>query len=78
MTEAASREEWDKTADLSHKIQPPCRHIGAARLFDLLYETEQSIRKESNTGRIGIMIENSLAEFGIIKQLVEEEIAKIS
>lgn len=78
MTEAASREEWDKTADLSHKIQPPCRHIGAVRLFDLLYETEQSIRKESNTGRIGIMIENSLAEFGIIKQLVEEEIAKIS
>lgn len=78
MTEAAAREDWELTADLSHKIQPPCRHIGAVKLFDLLAGIERSVRKEENAGQAGTMIENTAAEFGIVKRLVEEEIAKIS
>lgn len=78
MQEAAGNEEWEKTADISHKIQPPCRHIGAIKLFNMLSGIEQSIRKEGNTGQTGIMIGNAAVEFGIIKKLVEEEIAKIS
>jgi CheY-like chemotaxis protein/HPt (histidine-containing phosphotransfer) domain-containing protein len=78
MSGAAAKEEWENTADLSHKIQPPCRHIGAIKLFDMLAGIERSIRKEGNTGQTMAMIENAAAEFGIIKRLVEEEIAKIS
>lgn len=78
MSEAAAREEWENTANLSHKIQPPCRHIGAIKLFDMLAGIERSIRGEGNTGQTMAMIENAAAEFGIIKRLVEEEIAKIS
>ena len=78
MSVAAAREEWENTANLSHKIQPPCRHIGAIKLFDMLAGIERSIGKEGNTGQTVAMIENAAAEFGIIKRLVEEEIAKIS
>lgn len=76
MAEAAGKAEWEKTADISHKIQPPCRHIGAGTLFELLSKIERSIRKEGKTDQIEALTESSFREFEIIKRLIGEEIVK--
>lgn len=76
MAEAAGKAEWEKTADISHKIQPPCRHIGAGTLFELLSKIERSIRKERKTDQIEALTESSFREFEIIKRLIGEEIVK--
>jgi HPt (histidine-containing phosphotransfer) domain-containing protein len=76
MAGAAGKAEWEKTADISHKIQPPCRHIGAYTLFELLSTIERSIRKEGKTDQIEKLTESAVREFGLIKRLVEEEIVK--
>ncbi|MFZ2341233.1 MAG: ATP-binding protein [Bacteroidales bacterium] len=76
MAESAGKAEWEKTADISHKIQPPCRHIGADTLFELLSNIEISIRKEGKTDQIERLTENAVREFAVIKRLVEEEIVK--
>jgi signal transduction histidine kinase/ActR/RegA family two-component response regulator len=76
MAVAAGKAEWEKTADISHKIQPPCRHIGANTLFGLLSRIERSIRKEEKTDQIEKLTESALREFEVIKRLIEEEIIK--
>jgi HPt (histidine-containing phosphotransfer) domain-containing protein len=76
MAVAAGKADWEKTADISHKIQPPCRHIGAVTLFELLSNIERSIRKEGKTDQIEKLTETAVGEFAFIKRLIEEEIVK--
>ena len=77
MQEAIKNLQWETAADLSHKIQPPCRHIGALKLFDILNRIEKAIRKNDYTDSIDKMAENALLEFGIISRQINHHITKM-
>jgi signal transduction histidine kinase/ActR/RegA family two-component response regulator/HPt (histidine-containing phosphotransfer) domain-containing protein len=78
LREAVTKQQWESASDISHKIQPPCRHIGAMDLYNLLNKIERTIRINGNTGSVEALAENALVEFGIVSRLLDDHIAKIS
>jgi signal transduction histidine kinase/CheY-like chemotaxis protein/HPt (histidine-containing phosphotransfer) domain-containing protein len=78
MQEAVLSEKWETVANLAHKLLPPCRHIGAMDLFNLLREIESNSRNNINTGSVEELTGKSLREFEIVKGLLEEHVAKMS
>lgn len=80
---SAIREEiegknWDAAADQSHRIQPPCRHIGAMELYAILRNLEKSLRQRQNTDAAGLTAENAWQEFEEIKTLINEYITNLA
>jgi CheY-like chemotaxis protein/HPt (histidine-containing phosphotransfer) domain-containing protein len=65
-------------ADLAHKMLPPCRHIAAMNLTVLLKKIEENIKEKGNIHDLEILIHESLAEFEIVRRLINEHLAKIS
>jgi signal transduction histidine kinase/DNA-binding NarL/FixJ family response regulator len=76
MQEAAKNGEYESVAALSHKLQPPCRHLGAADLFNLLYKVEKAI-KNNETVSLESEIKNILSEFAAVRKAVTDQISKI-
>lgn len=77
MKESASHDNWNSVSDLAHKMIPPCRHIGAVNLYNLLMKIEESITRKSETNSIEKIINQSLAEFEEVSALLIEYIAKL-
>lgn len=80
---SAIREEiegknWDAAADQSHRIQPPCRHIGAMELYAILRNLEKSLRQRQNTAAAGLTAEKARQEFEEIKTLINEYITNLA
>lgn len=65
---------WQTLADLSHKLLPPCRHLGATVLCTLLGEIEH---KAGNNADIEELIEKAEAEFSSISTIIRDHIKKI-
>lgn len=78
LKEAATKQQWESAADISHKIQPPCRHIGAMDLYNLLNKIERTIRNNENTASVETLAENALIEFGTVSRLINDHIVKMS
>ncbi|TFG43319.1 MAG: response regulator, partial [Bacteroidia bacterium] len=78
MQVAIREQQWEPAADLSHKIQPPCRHIGAITLYNLLNKIERAIRKEDHTESIEKMADDAILEFGIVSRLISGHISKMN
>ena len=77
MKEAAFSGRLDSVADLAHKMLPPCRHIGAADLCNLLRKIEESMQKKTEPGSIVTLTDESIMEFESISNLLKEHITKI-
>jgi len=77
MHEAVISGQWEPVSDLAHKMLPPCRHIGASVLYNFLRRIEESIQNRVDTQVIETLTKESLKEFEIISELLEEQIAKI-
>jgi CheY-like chemotaxis protein/HPt (histidine-containing phosphotransfer) domain-containing protein len=75
---AVTEQQWETGADISHKIQPPCRHIGAMDLYNILNKIERTIRNNDNTGSVVTLADNALVEFGIVSRLINDHIVKMS
>jgi CheY-like chemotaxis protein len=65
---------WQTLADLSHKLLPPCRHLGATVLCTLLGEIEH---KAGNNTDIEELIEKAETEFSSISTIIRDHIKKI-
>lgn len=65
---------WQTLADLSHKLLPPCRHLGATVLCTLLGEIEH---KAGNNADIEELIEKAETEFSSISTIIRDHIKKI-
>ena len=78
LKEAVTKQQWESAADISHKIQPPCRHIGAMDLYNLLNKIERTIRTNDDTVSVEALAENVIVEFGIVSRLLDDHIAKMS
>lgn len=76
--DAISKEQMDYAADIAHKIQPPCRHLGATELHTLLNKIENNIRNNNDTGSVPELTENALKEFGVIAGLIHDLILKFN
>jgi len=77
MQEAVRNHQWEPAADLSHKIQPPCRHVGAVTLFNLLNRIEKGIRKDDHTESFEKLAENALLEFDVVSRQINDHITKM-
>jgi HPt (histidine-containing phosphotransfer) domain-containing protein len=77
MQEDAVSAKWDSVADLAHKLLSPCRHIGAADLYNLLSTVEKRIRNNVSSEPVETLIERSLREFETISELLNEHVAEM-
>lgn len=75
--EAVIGEKWETAADIAHKLMPPCRHIGAITLFNLLHDIESNIRNNIKTEGVEGLTGKSISEFETVSTLIKEHIAKM-
>jgi signal transduction histidine kinase/DNA-binding response OmpR family regulator len=59
--------EWEKAADMAHKISSPCGHLKADRLYGLLKETEQKLRVPGEPVPVAGLIRQAEEEFELIR-----------
>lgn len=69
---------WDQVAESAHRLLPPCRHLGAMELFNLLHEIEKNSRERISTDSLGSLTERSVIEFGRVCKLLEGHMAKMA
>lgn len=67
----------DQIAELAHKLMPPCRHIGADELSANLRKIEENIKNGKDSQNINSLIDNSVKEFALIREMVLQHISKI-
>lgn len=77
LQEAALLGNWDSVANLAHKMLPPCRHLGAIELCDLLGKIEKGVSMKTDKKIMESLAEKSLGEFATISELLNEHIAKL-
>ncbi len=65
-------------SELAHKMLPPCRHIGAMNLYNLLKKIEDNVNKKDQSMALESLMKESLREFDGIRGLIEEQISKIA
>jgi signal transduction histidine kinase/DNA-binding NarL/FixJ family response regulator len=78
MHEAYLEGNSQRIADLAHKLIPPCRHLGAVRLVNILTDAGKSIRNTGHLADAGKLIDEATMEFENIRHLLDEHIAKIT
>jgi signal transduction histidine kinase/HPt (histidine-containing phosphotransfer) domain-containing protein/ActR/RegA family two-component response regulator len=67
----------DSIGELAHKMLPPCRHIGASDLCNLLKKIEENVLKKAETEPLEKLTNDSLFEFEAVSKLIKEHIEKI-
>jgi CheY-like chemotaxis protein len=63
--------------DLAHKMLPPCRHIGATDLCNLLRKIEESNQQNISQQALESLIRESSSEFEAVSELINKRIANI-
>jgi signal transduction histidine kinase/DNA-binding response OmpR family regulator len=59
--------DWEKAADMAHKISSPCRHLKAERLYALLKEIELDLLTPGNPLPVTDLLSRAKKEFDLIK-----------
>jgi signal transduction histidine kinase/CheY-like chemotaxis protein/HPt (histidine-containing phosphotransfer) domain-containing protein len=77
MIDALQSGNYETVAGLAHKILPPCRHIGAVDLSNLLKKIEETARFESGHEILENLIMASKSEFKAVSEQIRAEVAKI-
>jgi hypothetical protein len=57
---------------------PPCRHIGALELANILKKIEENTKNKVDLHYLEGMTEASIREFEVVSNLIAEQITKIS
>jgi signal transduction histidine kinase/CheY-like chemotaxis protein/HPt (histidine-containing phosphotransfer) domain-containing protein len=78
MQECITSGQLESVASLSHKLLPPCRHIGAMDLCNLLQKIEEGAQNNIDTQIIDTLTRESFREFEAVSELLKERISKIS
>jgi signal transduction histidine kinase/CheY-like chemotaxis protein len=78
MQEAALNDNRVSIAELSHKLLPPARHTGATVFTACLRSVEESAKSRESMSDVNKKINESLAAFEAVRNIINEEIAKIS
>jgi signal transduction histidine kinase/DNA-binding NarL/FixJ family response regulator len=75
---AMNKGQMEQVAELAHKMLPPCRHIGASDLCDILKKIEEGIHNKADKKIIETLTRESVREYDIVSELILERISKIS
>jgi len=78
MQDAVKSRRSDSVAELAHKMLPPSRHIGASELCDLLKKAEENIKQNGEINVLEMLINETILEFVAVRELINEQILKIS
>jgi signal transduction histidine kinase/CheY-like chemotaxis protein/HPt (histidine-containing phosphotransfer) domain-containing protein len=78
MSDANRAAAYGQIAELAHKMLPPCRHIGAAKLTGLLNEIEETIRNDDENARLEELIEKAEVEFKLVCKVIKATTDRIS
>ncbi len=78
MQENVNLQLWESVANLAHKILPPCRHIGAMELYNLLGKIEKECRNNVNPESVNTLTGKSIREFEDVSSLLNEHLAKMN
>jgi len=79
MGKAVSSDQWGLAGDLAHKMSPPCKHIGAAQLYDYLKSIEQECRKNPvHRETVADLAGKAAGEFEKVSGIVKDLIGKMS
>ena len=78
MQDAVKSRRSDSVAELAHKMLPPSRHLGASELCDLLKKAEENIKQKGEISVLENLINESFLEFEAVRELINEQIAKIN
>ncbi len=68
----------ESVANQVHKLLPPCRHIGAMDLHNLLDKIESGISNNIDNGILMKLTDECQVEFDLISELLEEQIMKMN
>lgn len=68
--------EFEPAADLAHKLLPPCRHIGASDLCNILSKVESYIKNNADPDAVAKLILEAENEFRTISEILKEQISK--
>lgn len=77
MHEAGMSGEWESVGEISHRLLPPCRHIGADELSRLLAGIGESIRKKADTGKTEGLVKESSRVFEKVREQLLNQIKEI-
>jgi signal transduction histidine kinase/CheY-like chemotaxis protein/HPt (histidine-containing phosphotransfer) domain-containing protein len=78
MQKAVRSGQWESVEDLAHKMLPPCRHINASDLSNLLRKIEESIQNKPDPVAVEALAKESFIEFEAVSEILKEQIAKIN
>jgi len=76
--EAIQEEDREKIAEMVHKLESPCRHIGAYNLLDFLKKMETVVKKFNKLSEIKDYFISIKAEFSEVKREIEKNLFEIS
>lgn len=63
--------------EISHRLLPPCRHIGADELSRLLAGIGESIRNKADTGKTEGLVKESSKVFEKVREQLLNQIKEI-
>ena len=72
---AIENKEWNKIADIAHKICPPFKHIGSKEIVEGLKELENIAKKEKDIIRINQVTYEVKNKYNIIKSEIDSFIS---
>jgi HPt (histidine-containing phosphotransfer) domain-containing protein len=78
MQEAVTSDQWHTVAELAHKLLPPSRHIGASDLSIYLRKIEVGIKNNDERITLTDLTHETFREFEEIRELLNDQIAKIT
>jgi signal transduction histidine kinase/DNA-binding response OmpR family regulator len=78
MREAVTSDQWHMVAELAHKLLPPSRHIGASELSIYFRKIEDGIKNNEERTTLTNLTQETFREFEEIRDLLNDQIAKIT
>ncbi len=78
LDDAISGNKNETAADIAHRLLPPCRHIGAVTLCNLLTAIEKNSKNNLNHSEAGKLSAQAIKEFSEIRLILEGQISKMS
>ena len=78
MDKALASGKLENIADLVHKMLPPCRHIGAKRLYNHLKSIEDNVKNKAEIEVLQSLARQSTTDFESLARILNSEIAKFN
>jgi signal transduction histidine kinase/CheY-like chemotaxis protein/HPt (histidine-containing phosphotransfer) domain-containing protein/CHASE3 domain sensor protein len=77
MQKAINTGDKPKASEIAHKLLPPCRHLGADKLYGFLKCIEE-VLKNGDPADLVSLSDDSIREYSVVKSAIEDHIAKIA